>query len=234
MSPRICTVLARGGSKGVAGKNIRLLAGKPLIVHTLDQARASGLFDVIAVSSDDAEILRVAKIWGVDELIERPAEMASDTAAKLPAIRHCVAEVERRRGLRFDIAVDLQPTSPIRLPDDIQGAVRLLEESSAPNVITGAAAKSSPYFNLVEERADGTVGLSKPADPPLARRQDAPRCFDMNGSIYVWRRAALMEGDKLFLAGTRLYDMPDERSVDIDTPLDFAFAEFLLMESLYS
>ena len=228
MSLRICTVLARGGSKGVPGKNVRLLVGKPLIVHTLDQARASGLFDVIAVSSDDAEILRVAKTWGVDELVERPAEMASDAAPKLPAVRHCVAEVERRRGMQFDIVVDLQPTSPIRLPEDIHGAVRLLEETSAPNVITGALAKCSPYFNLLEERLDGTVGLSKPVDPPLARRQDAPRCFDMNGSIYVWRREAFLAEARLFLEGTRLYVMPEERSVDIDTELDFGFAEFLL------
>ena len=266
---RICTILARGGSKGVPGKNIRLIGGKPLIAHSIAQALASGLFERVAVSSDDEAILRAAEEAGAHELIVRPAELASDTAPKLPAILHCVKDVEKREG-RFDVVVDLQPTSPLREPSDIRGAVALLEESGAPNVITGATAKCSPYFSLVEERADGTVGLSKPTDPPLARRQDAPRTFDMNGSVYVWRREVLAAGKrrivglskptdpplarrqdaprtfdmngsvyvwrrevltadmKLFQPGTRLYEMPEERSVDIDTALDFEFAAFLM------
>jgi len=140
---------------------------------------------------------------------------------------HCVEAVETEIGHRFDVIADLQPTSPLRLPSDIQGAVTLLEEGDADNVITGSPAKCSPYFNLVEEREDGSVGLSKPTDPPIIRRQDAPRTFDMNGSIYVWRREVLMGQSGLFLAGTRLYEMPEERSADIDAELDFQFVEFL-------
>ena len=225
---RLCTILARGGSKGVPGKNIRPLGGKPLLLHSIEQAKASGLFDVIAVSSDDEVILALAKEGGVDECVMRLPEHATDTAAKLPAIRHCVEEVEKRRNCSFDLVVDLQPTSPLREAQDISAAVLLVEVLGAENVITGSIAKSSPYFSLVEERTNGTVGLSKPTDPPIVRRQDAPKCFDMNGSIYVWQRAALMEKDGLFLPTTRLYEMPEERSVDIDTELDFAFAEFLL------
>jgi CMP-N,N'-diacetyllegionaminic acid synthase len=211
----------------VPGKNIRPLLGKPLIVHSIEQAQAAGIFDQIAVSSDDASILDVARAAGVDHVIERPAEMATDQAAKLPAIRHCVEAVESAVGTRFDIVTDLQPTSPLRLPLDIVGAVALLEEEGADNVITGSPAKCSPYFNLVEERADGSVGLSKPTDPPIIRRQDAPRTFDMNGSVYVWRRSVLMQCPGLFLSGTRLYEMPEERSADIDTELDFQFVDFL-------
>ena len=225
---RLCTILARGGSKGVPGKNIRPLGGKPLLLHSIEQAKASGLFDVVAVSSDDEVILALAKEGGVDECVMRLPEHATDTAAKLPAIRHCVEEVEKRRDCSFDVVVDLQPTSPLREAQDISAAVLLVEVLGAENVITGSIAKSSPYFSLVEERTNGTVGLSKPTDPPIVRRQDAPKCFDMNGSIYVWQRAALMEKDGLFLPTTRLYEMPEERSVDIDTELDFEFAEFLL------
>ena len=225
---RLCTILARGGSKGVPGKNIRPLGGKPLLLHSIEQAKASGLFDVIAVSSDDEAILALAKEGGVDECVMRLPEHATDTAAKLPAIRHCVEEVEKRRDCSFDLVVDLQPTSPLREAQDISAAVLLVEVLGAESVITGSIAKSSPYFSLVEERTNGTVGLSKPTDPPIVRRQDAPKCFDMNGSIYVWQRAALMEKDGLFLPTTRLYEMPEERSVDIDTELDFEFAEFLL------
>ena len=225
---RLCTICARGGSKGVPGKNVRILHGRPLIAHSLEQARASGLFDVLAVSSDSADILDIARRHGADVLIERPPELATDTAAKLPVIRHCVAEVERRSGGRARTLVDLDATSPLRSADDIRGAVALLEESGASNVVTAMPARRSPYFNLVEVDAGGTVRLSKPVTPPYVRRQDAPACFDMNASIYVWRREALFEQPSLFAEGTRLFVMPEERSIDIDSELDFALVEFLM------
>ncbi len=225
---RLCTVCARGGSKGVVNKNLRPMAGKPLIAHSLIQAKAVGLFDAIAVSSDSAEILAAAAQWGADELIERPEELASDTADKAPAIGHCVAEVERRHGVRFEVLVDMDATSPLRLPEDILGAVTLLEDSGATNVITGAPARRSPYFNLVERGATGAVALAKNSGPRVDRRQDAPPCFDMNASIYVWRREPFMAAPAVFYPDTLLYEMPEERSFDIDSELDFAIVEFLL------
>jgi len=224
----LCTICVRSASKGVPGKNIRPIAGKPLLVHSIDQAKASGLFEAVAVSSDGPEILAVAERAGADYRIRRPEELAGDNAPKLPAIRHCVESVERETGHRFDVIVDLDATSPLRTVDDIVGAVSLLEKSSAENVITGAKARRSPYFNLVELSEDGVVHLSKPLDSPVGRRQDAPRCFDMNASIYVWRRSALFEGDSLFGGSTRLFEMPEERSLDIDSELDFQIVEFLL------
>lgn len=213
------------------GKNIRPLLGKPLIVHSIEQAQASKLFEHIAVSSDDQAILDAARAAGVRHLVQRPPELATDVAAKLPAIRHCVETVENEIGRGVDIVADLQPTSPLRWPSDIVGAVALLDNGDVENVITGSPAKCSPYFNLVEERPDGSVGLSKPTDPPIVRRQDAPRTFDMNGSIYVWRRATLMSDVGLFLEKTRLFEMPEDRSADIDTELDFQFVEFLAERS---
>jgi len=215
----------------VPGKNIRPLLGKPLIVHSIEQAQASKLFEHIAVSSDDQAILDAARAAGVQHLVQRPLELATDTAAKLPAIRHCVETVENEIGQVVDIVADLQPTSPLRWPSDIIGAVALLDNGDVENVITGSPAKCSPYFNLVEERPDGSVGLSKPTDPPIVRRQDAPRTFDMNGSIYVWRRATLMSDVGLFLEKTRLFEMPEDRSADIDTELDFQFVEFMAERS---
>lgn len=223
----LCTICARGGSKGVPGKNVRLLAGKPLIAHSIDQARASGLFHHIAVSSDDAAILSAAGQNGADILVQRPAELATDAAAKPPVIRHCAEEAERRAGLAFEIFVDLDATSPLRTADDIRGAVALLKTTGAGNVITGAAARRSPYFNLVERQPDGTVLLSKPG-ADIARRQDAPACFDMNASIYVWSRVAMMDGPKVFSPTTRLYEMPHERSFDIDSEVDWTLVEFLM------
>ena len=228
---RLCTICARGGSKGVKGKNVRILAGKPLIAHSIEQAKASGLFDMLAVSSDSDEILEVARKWGCDFLIKRPDELATDQAAKLPVIRHCVAEVERLSGCEFDTLVDLDATSPLRLPVDIVGAVSLLEGSGSGNVLTGMPARRSPYFNLVEVDSIGVVHLSKPLSKSVVRRQDAPPCFDMNASIYVWRRPVLFESGGLFNPDTRLYVMPEERSIDIDSELDFQFVEHLLISS---
>jgi len=225
---RLCTICARAGSKGVPSKNIRMMAGKPLLAHSLYQARASGLFDAIAVSSDSDEILSIARSYGATCLVKRPAALASDTAAKLPAIRHCLEAAEEQLGTRFDVLVDLDATSPLRLPEDIRGVVELLEAEPNANVITGAVARRSPYFNLVERRSDGTVALSKPPGTAIVRRQDAPPSFDMNASIYAWWTADFRAAPAVFTARTRLYEMPEERSLDIDSEHDFRIVEFLL------
>jgi N-acylneuraminate cytidylyltransferase/CMP-N,N'-diacetyllegionaminic acid synthase len=224
---RLCTICARGGSRGVKGKNIRELAGKPLIAHSIEQAKASGLFDAVAVSSDSPAILEIAAQLKVDYLIHRPDELATDQAAKLPVIRHCVAEVQRLRAEVFATLVDLDATSPLRTPEDIRCAVALLEDSGAGNVITAMPARRSPYFNLVELNADGIVELSKRPQTAIVRRQDAPKCYDMNASIYVWTQQQLFSSETIFNSDTRLYVMPEERSIDIDSELDFQFVEFL-------
>ena len=225
---RICTICARGGSKGVKNKNIRTLLGKPLIAHSILQAKASGLFDCIAVSSDSDKILATARKWGADYLIKRPDELATDQAAKLPVIQHCVAEVERISCHVFDVVVDLDATSPLRLPEDIVGSVRLLEERGIANVITGTPARRSPYFNLVEVDEHGVARLSKALATPIIRRQDAPKCYDMNASVYVWRRSALFTKPTIFNPDTLLYVMPEERSVDLDSEQDFIIIKRLM------
>jgi len=224
----LCTICARGGSKGVVRKNARELLGKPLLAWTIEQARETGLFKAIAFSSDSDELLAAALKAGADIAVKRPDEMATDTAPKIPAIRHCLEQAISRSGTSPDIFVDLDVTSPLRLASDISGAVKLLEQTGAHSVITGAPARRSPYFNLVEARKDGSVGLSKSAEPPITRRQDAPRCYDMNASIYVWRVAPFLEHPAVFYPDTRLYEMPEERSVDIDSELDFTLVELLL------
>lgn len=226
---RLAVICVRGGSKGVKGKNLRPLAGKPLLAHTILQARESAIFDAVAVSSDSREILDVACRWGADHAIARPAELATDSAPKLPAIRHCAAAAEKAAAATFDVIVDLDATAPLRTPDDIRGAVKLLEESGAANVVSGTPARRSPYFNLVERDERGRVRLSKPPPRPLARRQDSPACFDLNASVYAWTRKALFsETDSALGDDTLLYVMPEDRSIDIDTETDFRFVEFLM------
>ncbi|MBA3935952.1 MAG: acylneuraminate cytidylyltransferase family protein [Planctomycetes bacterium] len=227
---RICTICARGGSKGVKNKNIRDLLGKPLIAYSIEQAKASLLFDLVAVSSDAPAILDVARAHGADLVIARPDEMATDTAAKLPAIQHAVRSAEEASGLRFDVMVDLDATSPLRLPADIVGVVDMLERGGAANIITGAPAHRSPYFNLVEVDEGGVARLSKKLAKPIVRRQDAPPCYDMNASIYAWRRSAILDSTSIFLESTGLFVMPPERSTDIDSDLDFKIVELLMRE----
>lgn len=223
----VCTICARGGSKGVPGKNIRMLGGKPLIAHSVERAIESGLFEIIAISSDDDAILQAGGDAGAQLLIKRPAELATDESGKVPAIVHALFAVEEHLGRKADIQVDLSTTAPLRSAQDIRDAVALLESSGATSVITGQHAPASPYFNMVEANPDGTVFVSKRVEPQYLRRQDAPVVYAMNGSIYVWDRDRFVDAPNVFYDDTRLLEMPAERSVDIDTEFDFRVAEFV-------
>ena len=210
------------------GKNWRQVAGLPLYAHSVIQAVRSGSFDHVVVTSDAPEVLSGAAGFGATDVVERPAELASDTAGKVPAIVHAVLEVEARRGLRFDTVVDLDATSPLRIVSDIHGAIALLESNGYESVITGSEARRSPYFNLVEADADGVVRVSKAAENGVLRRQDAPHSYDMNASIYVWQRDAVVASPIVFFPSTRLFEMPPERSLDIDSEFDFEIVNWLM------
>ncbi|OGT34479.1 MAG: flagellar modification protein B [Gammaproteobacteria bacterium RIFCSPHIGHO2_02_FULL_39_13] len=226
---RLCTICARGGSKGVTNKNIIDIAGKPLIAHTIIQAKKSELFDYIAVSSDSSEIREVAMKWGADFTITRPQELASDTAAKIPAIQHAVNTAEKKLngGKSYDIIVDLDATSPLRIVLDIKNAVMEFESNNeAMNLISITKAHRSPYFNMVEVY-NGYAKLIKPLSDTIIRRQDTPACYDMNASIYIWRRDTLFQNQSVLTNKTMTYFMPEERSIDIDTEFDLKIVRFL-------
>lgn len=224
---RLCTICARGGSKGVPGKNLRPLLGRPLIAHSVEQAKASGLFHSVAVSSDSDAILDAAADAGADVLIPRPDDLASDTAPKILAVQHAARFVEALHRVRYEVFVDLDATSPLRALDDIVAVVGLLETTDAPNVITAAPARRSPYFNLVELDEAGVPRLVRRDAGTFVRRQDPPECYDMNASVYAWRREALLDLGEIFLDKTQLYVMPRERSIDLDDDLDLAMIEWL-------
>lgn len=226
----LCTICVRGGSKGVPNKNGRLIAGKPLLAHSIQQAKDTGLFRAIAVSSDSEELLNLALEHGANLAIRRPDELATDTAPKLPVIRHAMLSAEEMLGVRTDIHVDIDATSPLRIPADIAACVEMTAGEGVTNVITGTPARRSPYFNLVELDPSGAPILSKILPSGVSRRQDAPPAFDMNASIYAWKRDELLNMERLFGPGTRLHVMPEERSIDIDSELDFRIVR-MLMES---
>jgi CMP-N,N'-diacetyllegionaminic acid synthase len=220
----IATICARGGSKGLPRKNVLPFAGKPLIAHTIEQALACPLIDAVYVSTDDDEIASVALQYGAQVPYRRPAGLASDAAAKIPAIEHLVAHLEQR-GEAIGTVVDLQPTSPLRIQDDLLAAIRLA--GAADLVVTVTEPSHNPYYSLVEAAPDGTLHVSKPASP--VRRQDAPAVWGLNGSIYVWRRAALQQAALHGFWSVSIWPsvMPRWRSVDIDDAFDFECAEWL-------
>ena len=224
-SLRICTVCARAGSKGFPGKNESIIQGYPLFALSLLQAKASGLFDEIVFSSDSKQWLEKATQYGATQVIDRASELASDQAGKVPVICDAVQRVQTQLGKTFDWCVDLDVTSPLRTVEDIRQAVTLAESKNTSNVITGTLAHRSPYFNLVEEQ-NGYVHVSKGSNTVL-RRQDAPVCYDMNASIYVWPVKTLLEKQRVFLEQTRIYVMPEERSRDIDSELDYKIVKFI-------
>lgn len=220
----ICTVCARGGSVGVPRKNVRTLHGKPLIGWTIEQALASPSIDAVYVSTEDDEIAGIAEQFGAIVPYRRPEHLAGSTAAKLPVIADLVEHLESM-GTQITRIVDLDPTSPLRLVSDIEAAITMLD-AHTDVVITGYASDKNPYFNMVECKPNGSYGLVVPSE--AISRQTAPVVYAMNASIYVWHRHSLETG--LWGARTRLYEMPRERSVDIDSELDFQLVELLMAE----
>ena len=222
----IATICARGGSKGLPRKNVLALAGKPLIAHSIEQALACPLIDAVYVSTDDDEIASVALHYGAQVPYRRPAELATDEAPKIPAIEHLVAHLELH-GETIGTVVDLQPTSPLRAQDDLIAAIRLA--GAADLIVTVTEPSHNPYYSLVEMEADGTLRVSKPRN--LVRRQDAPDVWGLNGSIYVWSRAALQQAAQhgFWSVSIRPSAMPRRRSVDIDDAFDLEYAEWLYL-----
>jgi CMP-N,N'-diacetyllegionaminic acid synthase len=224
----LCTICARGGSKGVKNKNIKEINGKPLIAYTIEQAKDSGLFEHIVISTDSDEIASIAKQYGAEVFFRRSAEMATDSAGKLDVISDAFMRSEQYYNKQFDYLIDLDATAPLRNVDDIINSFNQFLENNNDNLITAMPSRRSPYFNLVEVDSSGKVSLSKKLDNAIVRRQDAPKSYDMNASIYIWKRDVILNEKSIFLENTGLYIMPEERSIDIDTELDYKFVEFIM------
>jgi len=228
MTDVLCTICARGGSKGIPRKNVRRVGGKPLIVHSIEHALGWQRTTDVVVSTDDEDIRDVAREHGADAPFIRPAELATDDAAKLPVIKHAANKMERRRERQYEYVVDLDATAPLRIIEDIENCFQMADSDDVSNVYTVTEADKNPYFNMVELDDDGYAHLSKQLDDSVVRRQDAPIVYAMNASVYVYRREFLSETDSVHGDRTKVSVMPPERSVDIDTPLDLQFVKYLM------
>jgi len=224
---KLCTICMRKGSKGVKNKNLRIINNKPLMQYTIDQAIKSKIFNEIIVSSDCNKILKLANKLGIKTSFVRPKMLAGDKVGKLDVIRNALIMSEKYFNKKFDIIFDLDVTSPLRKISDIKNAYQIFLSNKLKILLTGSVAKKSPYFNQIE-LFEEKIKLVKNKKDKIVRRQDSPKVYDMNASIYIWQRDALLLSKTLFNKHTGIYVMPEERSIDIDSELDFRIVEHLL------
>jgi N-acylneuraminate cytidylyltransferase len=221
---------ARKGSKGVPGKNFRMIEGKPLIDWSLDQLFAHPLVDAVVVSTDDQEIYAHAIAKGALQIGLRPAHLATDTAGKWGVWQHALHASEALVG-HVDAFLDLDCTSPLRLPEDITAALELYKIEHPDLVMSCCEARKNPYFNLVEPDATGALHVSKPLPGGVVARQQAPTVYEHAASTYVVSPDYLRRSNSLWGGRVIPYLMPPERCVDIDTPFDFRLVEFLMQDA---
>jgi N-acylneuraminate cytidylyltransferase len=226
----VAFVFARGGSKGLPGKNIRSLAGKPLVAWSIAHARAVQRIERVIVSTDSQAIADVARQYGAEVPFMRPEELARDTSPEWLAWRHALNYLLETEGNLPDVMVSIPTTAPLRLPLDIENCLDEYEKGDADMVITVTDAHRSPYFNMVKENTDGTVGLVIPPQATVTRRQDTPIVYDMATVAYVVRPEYVMTHKSTFEGRVRAVYVSLERAVDIDTLMDFKMAEFLLSQ----
>lgn len=222
---------AREGSRGVVGKNMRPICGRPLIDWSLDHLFQSELIDVVVVSTDSQQIYDHSVARGGLDIGLRPAALASDTAGKWQVWQHSLAETEKRRG-PASVFIDLDCTSPLRLQEDITQSLGLFNEQQPDMVMSCCEARKNPYFNLVEPDDTGSLHVSKPLPGGVVARQQAPVVYEHAASTYVLDPEYLKRANSLYEGRVIPYLMPVERCVDIDSPLDFRVVEFLLQEKL--
>ncbi len=219
-------ITARGGSKGIPGKNIKILGNKPLINYSIDLARKFVSDDYICVSTDSEEIRDVVAKNGLRVPFLRPTELASDTAGTYEVILHCIDFYKDK--LKFDKVVLLQPTSPFRLKADVEACLKKYD-SSCEMLVSVKSTKANPYHLLYIEKSDGF--LEKVINGNEAqRRQDMPKVFQLNGAVYVYNVDALKQRHMRDFTKIRYHEMQEINSVDIDEPLDWDWANFLLKE----
>jgi N-acylneuraminate cytidylyltransferase len=229
MKPTIYAfIFARGGSKGVPGKNIRLLAGKPLIAYAIEVGIRCEMIDRIFVSTENGEIADVSRRHGAEVPFLRPAELAQDDTPEWIAWQHAISEIQDNSDTgQMDIFVSLPPTSPFRTVGDIEACIRSLCESDADMVITVKNSNRHPSFNMVILDQNGYTRLVMPLKKTVHRRQDVHPVFDMTTVAYVTRPDFVMNADEPFAGRTRAVVIPEERALDIDTEFDFTLAELL-------
>jgi len=228
----VAFIFARGGSKGLPRKNIRMFAGKPLIAWAIEQAHeAEGIRRVI-VSTDSEEIAAVAAQFGAEVPFMRPSHLAKDDSAEWLSWQHALEFIRDDEGSFPDAMVSVPVTAPLRQPVDIERCLELFFKGDADVVITVTDAHRNPYFNMVTMQSNGSVELVVPPTKGISRRQNAPEVFDMTTVAYVAKPEFVIAHEFAFAGRMKAVHVPIERSIDIDTLLDFEIAEFLFTRGI--
>lgn len=228
----LITICARGGSKGIPGKNIKVINGKPLIAYSIDltEKLKSKYGAKVALSTDDKTIKDTARVLGLDTDYVRPDYLATDTAGKIDTIRDVLLYEESIIDKKYDFILDLDVTSPLRSMDDIEKALDLMiNNPEAKNLFSVNQAARNPYFNMVEENKNGFYSLVKTnPDGSVMTRQTAPKVYDLNASFYWYRRSFFDSDSKSAITDKSLIFAMDHICFDLDHPVDFLFMEYLL------
>lgn len=226
----LCTICARSGSKGLKNKNIKQLLGKPLIYYTIKQAKDAKIFNNIVVSTDSKKIKRIANKLNVSCWYLRSKKLSNDYSSKLPVIKDALVKSEKKFNIKYDYICDLDVTSPLRKIKDIILSYEKVKKRNIQNLVSVCSSKKNPFFNVIMKNKEGYKIVSSFSEK-YKRRQDAPNCYDVNASIYFWKRQALITNKKLIGSQTNIHIMPQNRSIDIDTKDDFEYVEYLLKKN---
>lgn len=224
----VAAIFARGGSKGLPRKNIRTLAGKPLIAWAIEHARTVPRIRRVIVSTDSYEIAEIAKNYGAEVPFIRPKELARDDSPEWFAWRHTVEFLEMEEGVLPDAMLCVPATAPLRLPVDLENCLDEFEKGDADTIITVTEAHRSPWFNMVKVKPDNSVELVITSDSTFVRRQDVPVVYDMTTVAYVVNPKFILQNQGIFDGRVRAVKIPVERALDIDTLMDFELAEYFI------
>ena len=223
----LCTICARGGSKGVPNKNSKLMLGKPLIAWTIEEAKKCKEIDSIVVSTDCEKIAKIAKDYGALVPFMRPNNLASDNAGKWEVWQNALEECEKIYKKNYDMYVDLDCTCPLKESEDISNAIRIFKEKKVDCVFSICESRKNPYFNMVEYQ-DNKLTISKKLDKNIVCRQNAPKVFDHVASIYILDTKYLKNSFGLLSGRAIGYDIGIEKGFDIDNEIDFEIVQYLM------
>jgi CMP-N-acetylneuraminic acid synthetase len=226
----VALICARGGSKGLPGKNILPLGGKPLIAWAIDEIKKTNRINRIIVSTDSQEIASVAVKYGAEIPFIRPTELSQDTSSEWLVWQHAINYLMETEGMCPDIIIVVPATAPLRSIDDLNNCLDEYENKNVDMVVTVTDSHRSPFFNMVKLIDDGTVQLMSPLGRNIKRRQDAPLIYDMTTVAYVTSPEYVMKNSGIFDGRVGYVHVPPERALDIDTALDFRVAESLIAD----
>lgn len=220
----LCTICMRSGSKGLKNKNLMKINNKYLMEYTINQAKKSKLFDHISVSTDSIKISNLAKKFGIISVFKREKKLSGDKVGKVEVIKNLLFKTEKKNNCKYDVICDLDVTSPLRYISDIKKSYKKFKKKKLDFLTTACSSRKNPYFNIVRKNKKGFFVVAKSKALYLSR-QAAPQTYDLNASIYFWKRNVLINNS---ISKKDIFIMPEDRSIDIDSKLDFEIVSYLI------